>query len=153
MGSGYHITQSKITLGSGGFWGKGYLQGTQSHLNFLPEKQTDFIFTMFAEEFGMFGCLCLFALIIAVLWQCNRVAFASRNTFGKLLTLGLAANFFVYFFINTAMVMGLLPVVGVPSPLLSYGGTAMMTILLSFGLIECCYVHSDMLISSKSDYL
>ena len=153
MGSGYHITQSKITLGSGGFWGKGYLKGTQSHLNFLPEKQTDFIFTMFAEEFGMFGCLCLFGLIIGILWQCYKIAFASRNNFGKLLTLGLGANFFIYFFINTAMVMGLLPVVGVPSPLLSYGGTAMMTLLLGFGLIECCYVHSDMLISSKSDYL
>lgn len=153
MGSGYHITQSKISLGSGGFWGKGYLQGTQSHLNFLPEKQTDFIFTMFAEEFGMFGCLILFALIIAILYQCYRVAFASRNNFGKLLALGLGANFFVYFFINTAMVMGLLPVVGVPSPLLSYGGTAMLTIFFGFGLIECCYVHSDMLISSKSDYL
>lgn len=153
MGSGYHITQSKISLGSGGFWGKGYLQGTQSHLNFLPEKQTDFIFTMFAEEFGMFGCLCLFALIIAILWQCYRSAFVCRNTFGRLLALGLAANFFVYFFINTAMVMGLLPVVGVPSPLLSYGGTAMMTILFAFGLIECCFVHSDMLLSSKSDYL
>lgn len=153
MGSGYHITQSKISLGSGGFWGKGYLNGTQSHLNFLPEKQTDFIFTMFAEEFGMFGCLCLFALIIAILWQCYRSAFVSRNTFGKLLALGLSANFFVYFFVNTAMVMGLLPVVGVPSPLLSYGGTAMMTLLLGFGLIECCFVHSDMIISSKSDYL
>lgn len=153
MGSGYHITQSKISLGSGGFWGKGYLQGTQSHLNFLPEKQTDFIFTMFAEEFGMFGCLMLFALIIAILWQCYRVAFVSRNTFGKLLALGLGANFFVYFFINTAMVMGLLPVVGVPSPLLSYGGTAMLTLFFGFGLIECCYIHSDMLISSKSDYL
>ena len=153
MGSGYHITQSKISLGSGGFWGKGYLQGTQSHLNFLPEKQTDFIFTMFAEEFGMFGCLCLFALIIAILWQCYRSAFVCRNTFGRLLCLGLAANFFVYFFINTAMVMGLLPVVGVPSPLLSYGGTTMMTLLFAFGLIECCFVHSDMLLSSKSDYL
>ena len=153
MGSGYHITQSKISLGSGGFWGKGYLQGTQSHLNFLPEKQTDFIFTMFAEEFGMFGCLLLFGLIIAILWQCYRVAFVSRNNFGKLLSLGLAANFFVYFFINTAMVMGLLPVVGVPSPLLSYGGTAMLTLFFGFGLIQCCYIHSDMLISSKSDYL
>ncbi len=153
MGSGYHITQSKISLGSGGFWGKGYLQGTQSHLNFLPEKQTDFIFTMFAEEFGMFGCLILFALIMAILYQCYRVAFASRNNFGKLLSLGLAANFFVYFFINTAMVMGLLPVVGVPSPLLSYGGTAMLTLFFGFGLIECCFIHSDMLISSKSNYL
>ncbi len=153
MGTGYHITQSKISLGSGGFWGKGYLEGTQSHLNFLPEKQTDFIFTMFAEEFGMFGCLMLFLLIMAILWQCYKVAFASRNNFGKLLSLGLGVNFFIYFFINTAMVMGLLPVVGVPSPLLSYGGTAMLTIFLGFGLIECCYVHSDMLISSKSDYL
>jgi rod shape determining protein RodA len=153
MGSGYHITQSKITIGSGGFWGKGYLEGTQSHLNFLPEKQTDFIFTMIAEEFGMFGCLLLFALVMAILWQCYRTAFVSRNNFGRLLTLGIAVNFFVYFFINTAMVMGLLPVVGVPSPLLSYGGTSMLAILFGFGLVECSYVHSDMLISSKSSYI
>ena len=152
MGTGYHITQSKISLGSGGFWGKGYLKGSQSHLNFLPEKQTDFIFTMFAEEFGMFGCLILFVLIISILWQCYKISFNSRNTFGRLLTLGLSSNFFIYFVINTSMIMGLVPVVGVPFPFLSYGGTAMITLLFGFGLIESCYIHGDMIISSKSDY-
>jgi rod shape determining protein RodA len=153
MGSGYHITQSKITIGSGGLSGKGYLEGTQSHLNFLPEKQTDFVFTMLAEEFGLLGCLGLFALVMGVLWRCYFIAFASRNPFGRLLSLGLATNFFVYFALNTAMVMGLLPVVGVPSPLLSYGGTSVLTILFGFGLVECCYVHSDMLVSTKSSYI
>jgi rod shape determining protein RodA len=153
MGSGYHITQSKITIGSGGFSGKGYLRGTQSHLNFLPEKQTDFIFTMFAEEFGMAGALVLFAIVAGILFQCFKVAFLCRSHFGKLLVLGVSANFFVYFFVNTAMVMGLLPVVGVPSPLLSYGGTSILTILFGFGLVECCNVHRDELISAKSSYL
>ena len=153
MGSGYHITQSKITIGSGGMSGKGYLEGTQSHLNFLPEKQTDFIFTMLAEEFGLLGCLGLFAIIMGILWRCYFVAFASRNPFGRLLSLGLATNFFVYFALNTAMVMGLLPVVGVPSPLLSYGGTSVLTILFGFGLVECCFVHSDMIVSTKSSYI
>jgi rod shape determining protein RodA len=153
MGSGYHITQSKITIGSGGLTGKGYLEGTQSHLNFLPEKQTDFIFTMLAEEFGLFGCLALFVLVMGILWRCYRIAFTSRNNFGRLLSLGIATNFFVYFFINTMMVMGLLPVVGVPSPLLSYGGTSVLTILFGFGLAECCYVHNDMLVSTKSSYI
>jgi rod shape determining protein RodA len=153
MGAGYHITQSKITIGSGGLAGKGYLEGTQSHLNFLPERQTDFIFTMYAEEFGLVGALALFALIMAILWQCYRIALMSRNNFGRLLTLGIGANFFVYFFINTAMVMGLLPVVGVPSPLLSYGGTSVLTILFGFGLAESSAVHGDTLISSRSSYL
>jgi len=152
-GAGYHITQSKITIGSGGFWGKGYLEGTQSHLNFLPEKHTDFIFTMLAEEFGMFGALLYFAIIIGILWQCGKIALLSRNLFGKILALGVGINFFVYFFINTAMVMGLLPVVGMPSPLLSYGGTSIIAILFGFGLVQCASVHREQLISSKSSYL
>jgi rod shape determining protein RodA len=153
MGSGYHITQSKITIGSGGFSGKGYLEGTQSHLNFLPERHTDFIFTMFAEEFGFVGSMCLFFAVAAILWQCYAIALGSRNNFGRVLTLGIASNFFVYFFINTAMVMGLLPVVGVPSPLMSYGGTSALTILFGFGLVESSAVHGDTLVSSKSSYL
>ncbi len=153
MGTGYHITQSKISLGSGGFTGKGYLKGTQSHLNFLPEKQTDFIFTMYAEEFGFVGSIFLFILIISVIFQSYKVAFSSRNNFGKLLSFGLASNFFIYFFINTAMVIGLIPVVGVPSPFLSYGGTAIITLLFGFGLVQSSYVHGDMIISSKADYL
>ena len=153
MGTGYHITQSKISLGSGGIFGKGYLKGTQSHLNFLPEKHTDFIFTMFAEEFGFIGSLLLFTLIFAIIYQCYKVAFNSRNSFGKLLSLSLASNFFIYFIVNTSMVLGLIPVVGVPFPLLSYGGTASITLLIGFGLIQSVYVHGDMIISSKGDYL
>ena len=153
MGGGYHIMQSKITIGSGGIAGKGYLQGTQSHLNFLPEKQTDFIFTMFVEEFGMIGALVLFAIIAGILARVWRIAYESRSNFGKMLAAGVGINFFVYFFVNTAMVMGLLPIVGVPSPLLSYGGTSMIVILFGFGLAQNCYVHKDEMISGKSSYL
>ncbi|MCL2439990.1 MAG: rod shape-determining protein RodA [Alphaproteobacteria bacterium] len=153
MGAGYHITQSKITIGSGGVWGKGFLEGTQSQLAFLPEKHTDFIFTMFAEQFGLVGCLLLFALIISIIWQCNAIAFKSRNNFGRILAIGIGANFFIYFFINTAMVMGLIPVVGVPSPLMSYGGTAVLTVLFGFGLAQSAQVHGDTILSSRSSYL
>ncbi len=153
MGSGYHITQSKISLGSGGVFGKGYLKGTQSHLNFLPEKHTDFIFTMFAEEFGFIGSLLLFTLIFVIIYECYKIAFNSRNSFGKLLSLSLASNFFIYFLVNTSMVLGLIPVVGVPFPLLSYGGTASITLLIGFGLIQSAHIHGDMIISSKGDYL
>ena len=153
LGSGYHIAQSKITIGSGGMTGKGYLKGSQSHLNFLPEKQTDFAFTMFAEEFGFMGAMFFFVLVFGIMWQCIKVAYLSRSQFGKLLAFGVGANFFVYFFINTSMVMGLLPVVGVPSPLISYGGTSVLAILFGFGLVQNCNVHRDELISAKSSYL
>ena len=135
LGTGYHIIQSKIALGSGGLFGKGFVQGSQSHLNFLPEKQTDFIFTMLAEEFGMVGALALLGLYTLILVYGFAIAVSSRNQFGRLLTLGIMTTFFLYLFINVAMVMGLIPVVGVPLPLISYGGTAMITLLFGFGLV------------------
>lgn len=133
--SGYHILQSKIALGSGGFFGKGFKAGTQSHLNFLPEKQTDFIFTMFAEEFGFFGAMCLLSLYFFLMIQGLRIGLESRDYFGKFVALGVVITLFVYVFINTAMVMGLMPVVGIPLPFVSYGGTSLLTLLMSFGIL------------------
>lgn len=141
LGAGYHITQSKIALGSGGIEGKGFLQGTQSHLNFLPEKQTDFIFTLFAEEWGLMGglfLLCLFGLVFLYgLW----IAYRVKHSFGRLLVMGLTLNFALYVFINISMVMGLIPVVGAPLPMVSYGGTSMLAALISFGLIMSANIH------------
>ncbi|WP_374308206.1 rod shape-determining protein RodA [Dongia sp.] len=142
-GAGYHIIQSKIALGSGGVWGKGFLQGTQSHLDFLPERQTDFIFTMFAEEWGLVGGVVLLSLYSMLVLYGVVIALRCRSQFGKMMAFGLSFNLFTYFFINTAMVMGLIPVVGVPLPLISYGGTAMMTVLAGFGLMMSAYVHRD----------
>jgi rod shape determining protein RodA len=141
LGTGYHIIQSKIALGAGGVFGKGYLQGTQSHLNFLPEKQTDFIFTMLAEEFGLVGGLVLLAIYALIIGYGFAIALSAKNQFGRLLATGVTTTFFLYLFINTAMVMGLIPVVGVPLPLVSYGGTAMLALMLGFGLVMSVYVH------------
>ena len=149
LGSGYHILQSKIALGSGGLFGKGFLEGTQSHLNFLPEKQTDFIFTMLAEEFGLIGGVGLIALYGLLIAYGVFIAFRCRSQFARLLAMGLSVNFFLYVFINIAMVMGILPVVGVPLPLISYGGTAMLTVLIGFGLIMGCWLHRDMYINRR----
>ncbi len=147
LGAGYHILQSKIALGSGGVFGKGFMKGTQSHLSFLPEKQTDFIFTMYAEEFGLVGGLLLIALYAAIVIYGFAIAMRSRSHFGRLVAMGVSTTFFLYVFMNIAMVMGLIPVVGVPLPLISYGGTAMMTVLIGFGLLMNVYVHRDMRIS------
>lgn len=152
LGKGYHILQSKITLGSGGIFGKGFLQGTQSRLNFLPEKQTDFIFTVLAEEFGLIGSVSLLMLYLALIFYGCLIAFRSTSFFGRLLALGLSANLFLYVFINIAMVMGLLPVVGVPLPMISYGGTVMLTLMFSFGLIECVNVNRDVQIGRRGAY-
>lgn len=141
LGAGYHTTQAKIALGSGGVWGKGFMEGTQSHLNFLPEKQTDFIFVMLSEEMGLMGGLALMGLYLAVLGFALSVAVGVRHQFGRLLVAALAVNFFLYVFINAAMVMGLIPVVGVPLPLVSYGGSAMLVIMAGFGLMMSIYVH------------
>jgi rod shape determining protein RodA len=149
LGAGYHITQSKIAFGSGGVFGKGYMQGTQSHLNFLPERQTDFIFTMLAEELGMVGGLVVLGLFVLLFVYGFAIALRSRNHFGRLLAIGLTANLFFYVFINTAMVMGLIPVVGIPLPLISYGGTAMMTVLVGFGLLMSVYIHRDLRIGRR----
>jgi rod shape determining protein RodA len=143
LGAGYHILQSKIALGSGGLFGKGFLQGSQSHLSFLPEKQTDFIFTTLAEEFGLVGGLGLLALYSMIIVYGFAIALRSRNHFGRLLGLGIATNLFLSVFINIAMVMGLIPVVGVPLPLISYGGTAMLAVMLGFGLLLNVGVHRD----------
>ena len=143
LGAGYHITQSKIALGSGGVFGKGFMQGSQSHLNFLPEKQTDFIFTMLAEEFGMVGGLFLLLIYAGIIIYGFAIALRSRNHFGRVLAMGVSANLFFYVFINTAMVMGLIPVVGVPLPMISYGGTAMVAVMGSIGLLLSVYVHRD----------
>lgn len=151
LGTGYHITQSKIALGSGGLFGKGFMQGSQSHLDFLPEHQTDFIFTTFAEEFGMVGGLVLLGLYSLLVLYGMIISLRSRSHFGRIVAFGLAANLFFYFFINTAMVMGLIPVVGVPLPLISYGGTAMITVMIGFGLIMSVYIHRDMRLGRRSD--
>ncbi len=147
LGTGYHITQSKIALGSGGLFGKGFMAGTQGHLNFLPEKQTDFIFTMFAEEFGLVGGIVLLALFVCVLLYGFAIALRSRSHFGRLLALGITVTIFLYLFINIGMVMGVLPVVGVPLPLVSYGGTAMLSVLAACGLLISVYVHRDVVIT------
>lgn len=143
LGAGYHITQSKIALGSGGFEGKGFLKGTQSHLNFLPEKQTDFIFTLWVEEWGFLGGVFILLMVGLILLWAGWIATRCRHSFGRLVAFGLMINFSIYVFINVSMVMGLIPVVGVPLPLISYGGTAMLAVIIGFGLILNCGVHKD----------
>jgi rod shape determining protein RodA len=141
LGAGYHITQSKIALGSGGWTGRGFMQGTQSRLNFLPEKHTDFIFTTLAEEFGFIGAISLLGLYSLIILFCISTAMTNRDRFSSLLTLGIAATFFLFFAVNMSMVMGLAPVVGVPLPLVSYGGSAMLILLLGFGMVQSAHVH------------
>ncbi|WP_299845313.1 rod shape-determining protein RodA [uncultured Roseovarius sp.] len=141
LGAGYHITQSKISLGSGGWTGRGFMQGTQSRLNFLPEKHTDFIFTTLAEEFGFVGAFSLLSLYALIIFFCVIAALSNRDRFSSLLTLGIASTFFLFFAVNMSMVMGLAPVVGVPLPLVSYGGSAMLILLLGFGLIQSAHIH------------
>ncbi len=143
LGAGYHIIQSKIALGSGGLFGKGFLDGSQSHLNFLPEKHTDFIFTMLAEELGFVGALGVLFLNVLIIVCGYIFAFRTTSYFGKLVIIGLNTNYFLYVFINIAMVLGLLPVVGVPLPLISYGGTVILSIMASFGIIMSAYINRD----------
>lgn len=149
LGAGYHIIQSKIALGSGGMFGKGFMQGTQSHLNFLPEKQTDFIFTVYAEEFGLIGGLFLLFLYFVIVGNGTVMALRINAQFGRLVAIGVTATFFIYLFINTAMVMGLIPIVGVPLPLVSYGGTAMVSILAGFGILISAHTHRDVRIPRR----
>ena len=135
LGTGYHIIQSKIALGSGGIFGKGFLNGTQSHLNFLPEKHTDFIFTMLSEEFGMIGAVLVILINFLIIAYSFVFALRSASYFGKLVAIGLTTSYFLYVMINIAMVLGLLPVVGVPLPLISYGGTVVLSVMTGFGII------------------
>ena len=141
LGAGYHISQSKIALGSGGASGKGYMQGTQSQLDFLPEKHTDFIFTMFAEEWGFVGAAVLLGLYVALLLMVFRMSLTCSHQFGRIVIASAGLVLFTYCFINVAMVTGLIPVVGVPLPLVSYGGTAMTTMMFGLGLALCAHVN------------
>lgn len=141
LGAGYHITQSKIALGSGGWTGRGFMQGTQSRLNFLPEKHTDFIFTTLAEEFGFIGAFSLLTLYLLIIIFCVASALANKDRFSSLLILGVGVTFFLFFAVNMSMVMGLAPVVGVPLPLVSYGGSSMLVLLGAFGLVQSAHVH------------
>ena len=150
LGAGWNITQAKIAIGSGGVTGKGFLQGTQSRLNFLPEKQTDFIFTNFGEEFGFVGSIALLILMAVVIFYGIQIAMSARSQFGRLLAMGITLNFFFYIMINASMVMGLIPVVGIPMPLLSYGGTAMLTVMFGFGLLMSVHVHRQVEIPRHS---
>jgi rod shape determining protein RodA len=151
LGAGYNIIQSKIALGSGGMWGKGFLQGTQGHLNFLPEKQTDFIFTMLGEEFGLVGSLALLGLLCLITIGGMLIALRCRHQFGRLVALGVSMNFFLYVLVNVAMVTGTIPVGGVPLPLVSHGGTAMIMVMIGFGLLMSVHVHRDIEFSDGRD--
>jgi rod shape determining protein RodA len=145
LGSGYHIIQSKIAIGSGGAYGKGWLNGTQSHLDFIPERSTDFVFAVFGEEFGLIGAGLLLLLYAFVVGRALFVAGKAQDSFGRLLAGSLALTFFVYVVVNIGMVTGMLPVVGVPLPLISYGGTSMVTLLGAFGIIMSIRSHKRLL--------
>lgn len=153
LGQGYHLLQSKIALGSGGLDGKGYMLGTQSQLKFLPEMQTDFIFTIFGEEFGFVGAIGLLLLYLSVIMAGFSIALASKSHFSRLVVIGVVATFSLYVLINTSMVMGMAPVVGVPLPLVSYGGTVMLTIMAGFGLVMSAHVYKDSDAYRSSDLL
>lgn len=143
LGAGYNIIQSKIAIGSGGFFGKGLLHGSQGQLDFLPEKQTDFIFTMLAEELGFFGAFTLLALYAMLLWFALMLVLRCRHMFGRMLACGVAAMIFFHLFINMAMVMGMIPVVGVPLPFLSYGGSFLMAVLMACGMLMHVYINRE----------
>jgi rod shape determining protein RodA len=144
-GAGYHITQSKIAIGSGGLFGKGWLNGSQAHLNFLPESNTDFVFAVFAEETGLMGVLALLTVYFFIILRGLYIAWRSQDTFQRLLAGSLSLTFFVYVFVNIGMVIGILPVVGVPLPLVSYGGTSMVVLLMSFGMLMSINTHRRLL--------
>lgn len=150
LGKGWNITQAKIAIGSGGVAGKGFLEGTQSRLNFLPEKQTDFIWTSFCEEFGFVGALALLILFAVVIFYGVQTALSARSQFARLVAMGVILNFFFYIMINGMMVMGLIPVVGIPMPLLSYGGSAMLTVMLGFGILMSVHIHRQVEIPRHS---
>ena len=143
LGAGYQIIQSKIAVGSGGIFGKGFLQGSQSYLDYLPEKHTDFIFTLFSEEFGFFGSLILLLIYVVVIYRIGKIGAESKNNFARLFCFGFAAAFFVYVTVNMAMVLGLLPIVGAPLPIMSYGGSSMLAIMTGLGIVMSCKIHQQ----------
>ena len=143
LGAGYQIIQSKIAVGSGGVFGKGFLQGSQSYLDYLPEKHTDFIFTLFSEEFGFFGSLLLLILYALIIYRITKIGSQSRNNFARLFCFGFAASFFVYVTVNMAMVLGLLPIVGAPLPIMSYGGSSMLSIMTGLGIVMSFKIHEQ----------
>ena len=145
LGAGYHIIQSKIALGSGGVYGKGWLNGTQSQLNFVPERSTDFVFAVFGEEFGLLGVVALIALYLFVIFRGLYIAVHSQELYGRLVAGSLIMTFFIYVFVNMGMVSGILPVVGLPLPLVSYGGTALVTVMASFGILMSVHTHRRLL--------
>jgi rod shape determining protein RodA len=153
LGAGYNIIQSKIALGSGGLWGKGFMQGTQAHLNFLPEKQTDFIFSIVAEEWGLVGALALLGLLLLIILGGMLVALRCTHRYGRLLALGISFNMFMYVFVNVAMVVGAIPVGGVPLPLVSHGGSAMLTVMFAMGLLMSVHVHRDVVFPDRREAL
>ncbi len=145
LGTGYHIIQSTIAIGSGGLYGKGWTQGTQSHLSFLPERSTDFIFAVYAEEFGLIGILLLLSIYLFIIFRGLYIATRAQDSYGRLLAGSISLTFFVYLFVNMGMVSGILPVVGVPLPLISYGGTSMVTLMAGFGLIMSIHTHKKLI--------
>tara|TARA_B100001123_G_scaffold153874_1_gene178260 strand:+ start:519 stop:1445 length:927 start_codon:yes stop_codon:yes gene_type:complete len=145
LGAGYHIIQSKIAIGSGGFYGKGWLNGTQSHLEFLPERSTDFIFAVLCEEFGMFGVLVILSIYLLIIFRALYIAYNAQDAFRQLLAGGITLSFFVYIFVNIGMVTGQLPVVGIPLPLISYGGTSIVTLMAGFGILMSIHTHRKFL--------
>ena len=146
-GAGYQIIQSKIAIGSGGLYGKGFLKGTQSYLEFLPEKHTDFIFTLFSEEFGFIGSMILLTLYMILIYRIIRIGFLNRSFFSRLYCFGFASAFFIYVFVNVAMVLGLLPIVGAPLPIMSYGGSSMLSIMLGLSIVMSCKIYNQEQIS------
>ena len=143
LGAGYQIIQSKIAVGSGGIFGKGFLQGSQSYLDYLPEKHTDFIFTLFSEEFGFFGSVVLLLIYVIIVYRIIVIGNQSKNNFAKLYCFGFATAFFVYVAVNMSMVLGLLPIVGAPLPIMSYGGSAMLSIMIGLGIVMSCKIYSQ----------
>ena len=143
LGAGYQIIQSKIAVGSGGIFGKGFLQGSQSYLDYLPEKHTDFIFTLFSEEFGFFGSIFILLLYFLIISRIIKMGNLTRSNFGKLYCYGFGTAFFIYVVVNMGMVLGLLPIVGAPLPIMSYGGSSMLAIMLGLGIAMSCRIHKD----------
>jgi len=142
LGAGYQLIQSKIAIGSGGFLGKGFLKGSQSYLDYLPEKHTDFIFTLFSEEFGFIGSFFLLIIYVLIIYRIIAIGNQSRNNFARLYCYGFAGAFFIYVVVNMSMVLGLLPIVGAPLPIMSYGGSAMLAIMLGLGIVMSCKIYN-----------